>query len=72
MCSACFASAVIQPTPWLGPSWCTLYTWPPAGRARVGMLAVVVEFERDILRERVNAGIARPAPPARTWVGHRL
>lgn len=30
----------------------------PAGRALTGMLAVFAEFERDILRERVKAGIA--------------
>ncbi len=30
----------------------------PAGRAMDGMLAVFAEFERDILRERVKAGIA--------------
>ena len=31
----------------------------PAGRALAGMLAVFAEFERDILRERVRAGIAQ-------------
>ena len=30
----------------------------PAGRAMAGMLAVFAEFERDLLRERVKAGIA--------------
>ena len=30
----------------------------PAGRALAGMLSVFAEFERDILRERVKAGIA--------------
>jgi DNA invertase Pin-like site-specific DNA recombinase len=30
----------------------------PAGKAMAGMLAVFAEFERDILRERVKAGIA--------------
>lgn len=30
----------------------------PSGRALAGMLAVFAEFERDILRERVKAGIA--------------
>ena len=29
----------------------------PSGRARAGMLAVLAEFERDILRDRVKAGI---------------
>ncbi|MCA7120234.1 MAG: recombinase family protein [Acidibrevibacterium sp.] len=31
----------------------------PAGRAFAGMLAVFAEFERDILRDRVKAGIAQ-------------
>jgi DNA invertase Pin-like site-specific DNA recombinase len=31
----------------------------PSGRALVGMLAVFSEFERDILRDRVKAGIAQ-------------
>jgi DNA invertase Pin-like site-specific DNA recombinase len=31
----------------------------PAGRASAGMLAVFAEFERDILRDRVKAGIAQ-------------
>jgi len=30
----------------------------PSGRALAGMLAVFAEFERDILRDRVEAGIA--------------
>jgi DNA invertase Pin-like site-specific DNA recombinase len=30
----------------------------PSGRALAGMLAVFAEFEREILRERVKAGIA--------------
>lgn len=30
----------------------------PSGRAMAGMLAVFVEFEREILRERVRAGLA--------------
>jgi DNA invertase Pin-like site-specific DNA recombinase len=29
----------------------------PAGRAMAGMLAIFAEFERDVLRERVRAGI---------------
>ena len=34
----------------------------PAGRAMAGLLAVFAEFEREILRERVRAGLAaRPA-----------
>jgi DNA invertase Pin-like site-specific DNA recombinase len=31
----------------------------PTGRAMVGLLAVFAEFERDLLRERVKAGIAQ-------------
>jgi DNA invertase Pin-like site-specific DNA recombinase len=31
----------------------------PAGRAMAGMLAAFAEFEREILRERVRAGIAQ-------------
>jgi len=31
----------------------------PAGRAMAGLLAVFAEFEREILRERVRAGLAR-------------
>ncbi len=31
----------------------------PGGRAMAGLLAVFAEFEREILRERVRAGIAR-------------
>jgi len=31
----------------------------PRGRALAGMLAVFAEFERDILRDRVKAGIAQ-------------
>ncbi len=31
----------------------------PSGRAMAGMLAVFAEFEREILRERVKAGIAQ-------------
>ena len=31
----------------------------PAGRAMAGLLAVFAEFEREILRERVRAGLAQ-------------
>ena len=31
----------------------------PSGRAMAGMLAVFSEFEREILRDRVKAGIAQ-------------
>ena len=53
----------------------------PAGRAMAGLLSVFVEFERDIMRERVRAGLAharlqgkrlgRPPPviPKATAVG---
>ena len=36
-----------------------LDTTTPAGRAMFGMLGVFAEFERDMIRERVNAGLAR-------------
>lgn len=36
----------------------TLDLTTPSGRAMAGMIAVFAEFERDILRERVRAGIA--------------
>ena len=32
---------------------------PPVGRAMAGLLAIFAEFEREILRERVKAGIAQ-------------
>jgi len=34
----------------------------PAGRAMAGMLSVFAEFEREIIRERVKAGIRRQTP----------
>jgi DNA invertase Pin-like site-specific DNA recombinase len=34
-------------------------TTTPAGRALFGMLGVFAEFEREMIRERVNAGLAR-------------
>src|SRR5213079_136254 len=37
----------------------TLDLTTPTGRAMTGMLAVFAEFEREILRERVRAGIAQ-------------
>lgn len=41
----------------------------PSGRAMAGLLAVFAEFERDLLRERVRAGIAQARkegrPPGR-------
>ena len=37
----------------------------PSGRALAGMLAVFAEFERDILRDRVKAGIAQARKEAK-------
>jgi putative DNA-invertase from lambdoid prophage Rac len=54
----------------------TLDLTTPSGRALAGMLAVFAEFERDILRDRVRAGIAqarkegRPHGRPRTITGH--
>jgi DNA invertase Pin-like site-specific DNA recombinase len=36
-----------------------LDTTTPAGKAMLGMLAVFGELEREIIRERVNSGLAR-------------
>ena len=36
-----------------------LDTSTPSGKAMFGMLSVFAEFERSIIRERVNAGLAR-------------
>ena len=38
----------------------------PSGRAMAGMLAIFAEFEREILRERVKAGIAQARKEGRT------
>lgn len=38
----------------------------PAGRAMAGLLAIFAEFEREILRERVRAGIAQARKEGRT------
>jgi DNA invertase Pin-like site-specific DNA recombinase len=38
----------------------------PSGRAMVGLLSVFAEFERDLLRERVKAGIAQAKLEGRT------
>ena len=38
----------------------------PSGRALAGMLAVFAEFERDILRDRVKAGIAQARKEGRS------
>jgi putative DNA-invertase from lambdoid prophage Rac len=37
----------------------TLDLTTPAGRAMAGLLAIFAEFEREILRERTRAGLAR-------------
>ena len=37
----------------------TLDFTTPAGRAMAGLLGIFAEFEREILRERVKAGIAQ-------------
>ena len=39
----------------------------PMGRAMTGLLAVFAEFEREILRERVKAGIAHARSQGRTF-----
>ena len=41
----------------------------PAGRAMAGLLAVFAEFEREILRERVRAGLAHARHQGRR-LGH--
>lgn len=38
----------------------------PTGRAMAGMLAFFAEFEREILRESVKAGIAQPRSKGKT------
>jgi hypothetical protein len=44
----------------------------PTGRALAGMLAVFAEFEREILRERVKAGIGKPGDAGSGTGGRRL
>ena len=44
----------------------------PVGRAMAGLLAIFAEFEREILRERVKAGIAKPAAGGHGMGVHRL
>ena len=41
----------------------------PAGRAMAGLLAVFTEFEREILRERVRAGLAHAQQNGKSWDG---
>jgi DNA invertase Pin-like site-specific DNA recombinase len=44
-----------------------------AGRAMVGLLSVFAEFERDMIRERVKAGIAQARAEGKMHGrGHRL
>lgn len=43
----------------------------PMGRVMTGMLAVFAEFEREILRERVGAGIAQARREGRPRGRHR-
>lgn len=43
----------------------------PSGRALPGMLAVFAEFERDILRDRVKAGIAQGRKEGDLTAGHK-
>ena len=40
-----------------------------SGRAMAGMLAIFAEFEREILRERVKAGIAQARKEGRPQAG---
>ena len=55
----------------------TLDLTTPAGRAMAGLLAVFAEFEREIMRERVRAGLEqaqrdhRPAPEPADPGGYR-
>jgi DNA invertase Pin-like site-specific DNA recombinase len=44
-----------------------LDTSTPSGRAMFQMLGVLAEFERGIVRERVNAGLARARERVRSW-----
>jgi DNA invertase Pin-like site-specific DNA recombinase len=44
----------------------------PTGRALAGMLAVFAEFEHEILRERVKAGIAQARSKGTTLVDQNL
>jgi len=44
----------------------------PTGRAMAGLLAIFAEFERDLIGERVKAGIARAREEGRVWGRPRL
>lgn len=39
----------------------------PGGRAMYGMVAVMAQFERDLIRERVIAGIAQAKIEGKVW-----
>ena len=43
----------------------------PAGRAMAGLLSVFAEFERDILRKRVRAGLAHARSQGNDSAGRR-
>lgn len=43
----------------------------PSGRAMAGLLAVFAEFEREILRERVRAGLAHAEKTENGWDDRR-
>jgi len=43
-----------------------------AGKAMLSMCGVFAEFERSIIIERVNAGLARPAHRVRPWADPNL
>jgi putative DNA-invertase from lambdoid prophage Rac len=44
----------------------------PTGRAMAGLLAIFAQFEREILRERVKAGIAQAVAMANGMAGRRV
>ncbi|MDR6857873.1 DNA invertase Pin-like site-specific DNA recombinase [Variovorax guangxiensis] len=43
----------------------------PAGKMTMGVIAAVAEFERDLLVERTQSGLARAKAKAKRWVAHR-
>ena len=45
----------------------TLDLTTPTGRAMAGLLSVFAAFERDVLRERVRAGLAEARRMGRAW-----
>lgn len=46
-------------------------TTTPSGKAMFGMLGVFAEFERSMIRERVNSGLARAKAKGFGWIGGR-